>query len=33
MHKDGVEWIHTGDLGWIDRDGVVYFKGRIKSDP
>lgn len=30
VHKDGLTWIHTGDLGTMDDEGYVYFHGRAK---
>ena len=30
LHKDGKIWLHSGDMGYMDSDGVLFYKQRMK---
>ena len=30
IHKDGNVWLHSGDIGEMDKDGYITYKSRLK---
>ena len=29
-HKDGMIWLHTGDIGMMNENGIIYYRQRLK---
>ena len=30
VHEDGITWLHSGDIGYMDADGFIFFAQRLK---
>jgi len=30
IHKDKRIWLHTGDIGYMDKDGIIFYRQRLK---
>jgi len=30
IHDDGYLWVHTGDIGCVNKDGMIFYKQRLK---
>lgn len=30
IHRDGNVWLHTGDIGYMNKDGVIFYQSRLK---